>query len=101
MRRAEDICFDAGHTPTTLLGALQTCAAAGLRLASPAELALAFQHEGAPEIAEWVDGYYENSGSVLVTQGTLMSEGSDRSLNIGHDDISQPYHYRCVTSRTN
>ena len=58
-QNAGDICFEnTAHTGDPFVDAVKTCAAAGLRLPTMPELALVFEHSGAPQIAQWVATEY-------------------------------------------
>jgi hypothetical protein len=104
MQQAADICFEpALRTSATFGDALQTCASVGLRLPTLAELALAFDHLGAPQPSQWVSTqYFDQSASATSVLAGLLGEDGSRNFQFGTDSASvhtQPY--RCVTSATN
>ncbi|MGH2974553.1 MAG: hypothetical protein ACRDLL_06775 [Solirubrobacterales bacterium] len=103
LQDAGDVCFESsGHVGDPLVGAVKTCADEGLRLPTLPELALVFEHAGAPQIAQWVaTEYADDNGTVTIRKGALLSENASRQLSTGTDSASQSYHYRCVTSATN
>jgi hypothetical protein len=102
MRRAADVCYEPElRANATLETALATCAGAGLRLPRPSELALAFEHEGAPQEFQWVDAW-SRSLEAKLTVGNILRNGEDRSLELGWNALSDVrIRYRCVTSPTN
>jgi hypothetical protein len=54
MRSVAGLCFDgAGRASANWLTALKACATAGARLPTVAELALVFEHLGAPQPSQW------------------------------------------------
>ncbi len=103
LRQAGDICFEDSIRPAaTLADALKTCASAGRRLPSLAELTLVFDHLGAPLDAEWVaTEFWDDNGHFVAKEGALVGEDQARRLDLSADDSSLHYHYRCVTSATN
>ncbi len=102
--QAADICVEPGlRTVATFGDALQTCATAGRRLPTLAELALAFDHLGASQPSQWVSTQYvdSNGPNTSFLAGLLGDDGS-RALQFGYDATTvhtEPY--RCVTSATN
>ena len=102
--RAADICVEPALRADATFGrALQACASAGRRLPTVAELALAFEHLGAPQPSQWVATQYfdQSAGGTSLLAGLLGNDGS-RTLQFGADSASvhiQPY--RCVSSATN
>lgn len=102
--QAADICVEPDlRAGATLPDALQTCVRVGRRLPTLAELALAFDHLGAPQPSQWVaTQYFDQSAGGTSILGGLLSDDGSRTLQFGADSASvhtQPY--RCVTSATN
>jgi hypothetical protein len=99
LQKAGDICFEPStRSADTFVNALTSCARAQRRLPSDAELALVFEHSGAPQSDQWVDSH------VLDPNGSFafaLSENSSRRISLrgGADDV--PRVYRCVISPTN
>jgi hypothetical protein len=101
--RAADLCFDPNPRPDlTMANALKACALAQMRLPSAGELALVFDHVGAPQIPEWVD---TEAASVNDQQlhfwGTTLEQDSSRVLRFGALGPAQAAPFRCVTSAAN
>lgn len=107
LHRAGDICFEAETRPgATWLDALATCARAQRRLPTAAELALAYDHLGAPQPHEWVSGYFIDNTSPPPSSGgpaygETLTNTASRKLNYDNWPIdSTAPEYRCVTSPT-
>jgi hypothetical protein len=103
--RAADLCFDPNPRPDlTMANALKTCALAQMRLPSAGELALVFDHVGAPQIPEWVG---TEAASVTTPDqqlhfwGTTLEQDASRVLSFGARGPAQAAPFRCVTSATN
>jgi hypothetical protein len=80
-----------------------TCALAQRRLPDEGELALAFDHLGAPQDGQWVVSHYYVSrppGSDQVV-ASLLYEDSARNILLQGDVVTNNAPYRCVTSATN
>jgi hypothetical protein len=101
LQRAADICFETSLRPdATLPDALKTCAGAQRRLPSDAELALVFDHSGAPQQFQWVATHATDiAGSTTYTKGSAMREDDSRTLILSaFDATGVTWGYRCVTS---
>lgn len=103
--RAADLCFDPNPRPDlTMANALKMCASAQMRLASAGELALVFDHVGAPQIPEWVD---TEAASVTTPDqqlhfwGTTLEQDASRVVSFGARGPAQAASFRCVTSAAN
>jgi hypothetical protein len=101
--RAADLCFDPNpRSDLTMANALKTCALAQMRLPSAGELALVFDHVGAPQIPEWVD---TEAASVTDQQvhfwGTTLEQDASRVLSFGALGPAQAAPFRCVTAAAN
>jgi hypothetical protein len=109
LQQAADICFE--PTPRGYArwqDALKTCASAQLRLPSPAELALAFDHSGAPQDPEWTSTAFRDSvwnGTTNNVQQlvTIIEQNASRDIQTNYAENSSAvfFHYRCVTNATN
>ncbi|MGI8411581.1 MAG: hypothetical protein ACR2QA_03615 [Solirubrobacteraceae bacterium] len=82
LQRAADTCFEFVLRPAaTIPDALGTCAGAQRRLPSAGELALVFDHLGAPQGNEWVaTPYSAEIKGVLQRLGTLLAEDTSRKI---------------------
>lgn len=90
LRQAADVCFEANLRPAlSYVNALIKCGRAQLRLPDYGELALAFDHLGAPQDLQWASG-----GS-----GNAIREDSARQITV--PIAGGPLPFRCVTSPTN
>ena len=94
-----DICFDKNPRPgAPFTSALKTCALAGMRLPSVAEMAEIFNETGAPQNYEWFDvPYYVNS---QLDEGQIEQTAS-RDLVISYTYDGRSDSYRCVRTPTN
>jgi len=100
--RNADLCFDFTlHADSTQAEALRTCALAGLRLPTVAELALVFENLGANQPFQWVE-HYSRDITNGFTIGYILRNRADRSLELGWNALeSVRIPYRCVTSMVN
>ncbi|MGI8430244.1 MAG: hypothetical protein ACR2OB_13315 [Solirubrobacteraceae bacterium] len=103
LQRAADTCFEPALRPAaTFPDALGTCAVAQRRLPSASELALVFDHLGAPQENEWIaTPYVAEISGVLQHLGTLLAEDTSRKIRAFADVSPNSWSYRCVTSPTN
>jgi hypothetical protein len=93
-------CYDRlPRGPAGYLDALQTCARAGLRIPSEGDLALVFDHVGAPQRSQWTSGHTQSSDG-KDTLGAWMSEDASRTLTLKYYVVSIRLLYRCVTTPT-
>jgi hypothetical protein len=95
------ICVEASPRPVaTYPTALQRCAAAQRRLPDEGELALAFDHLGAPQTQQWAASHFFD-GSVY--EASWMAEDTNRALSLGAVGPLENVEiaYRCVTSPLN
>ena len=105
LHRAGDLCFEPEpRSGASWRDALATCARAQMTLPTAGQLALAYDHLGAPQFDEWVAGYYvDNTGPPPSNGGpaygqTLYDTSSrDLSFHIYPMSSTTPV-YRCVTS---
>jgi hypothetical protein len=103
---AADICVEPSLRPfATYTAALQTCAAAQRRLPDEGELALAFEHLGAPQQSEWAVSHFFNPSSSKDWAPTLSNDAS-RTVFLGSTGPvggagTVQAAYRCVTSPLN
>jgi hypothetical protein len=107
LHRAGDICFETDtRSGATWLEAVANCARAQMRLPTAAELALAYDHLGAPQLHEWVAGYYiDNTGTPPSgggpAYGETLTNTASRQLNYDIRPVTSTVpEYRCVTSPT-
>jgi hypothetical protein len=107
LHRAGDICFESDtRFDATWLEAVATCARAQMRLPTAAELALVYDHLGAPQFDEWVSGYYVDNtgpppGNGGPSYGQTLYDTSSRQLAFRIRSLySTTPDYRCVTSPT-
>jgi hypothetical protein len=98
MHQAKDLCFEFDLRPAAdFRTALETCGAAGLRVPDMAEAVEAFNDLGAPQNAEWTDGFYFDT----TFQGVEINEDSNRTLQFGTAAYTSSLPYRCVTTASN
>jgi len=65
--RAGDLCYEVNPRPAaSYTSALKACALDQRRLPSDGELALVFDHLGAPQDAQWVSGHWRESNSTFT-----------------------------------
>jgi hypothetical protein len=104
LRRAGDLCFEPTARPggTSWEEAIRTCARAQLRLPNAGELALVFDHLGAPQGRHWVaNAYFDANGSDNRGYGGAVMEEPDRTLLAERAYLEGGnVVYRCVTSAT-
>jgi hypothetical protein len=103
LHRAGDICFEPDlRTDTSYTDALAVCARAQLRLPSPGELALAFDHLTAPQMLQWVSAGVDYQGfPVRSPDANLMGNTSSRNITTQQTGSGFTNPYRCVTSASN
>src|SRR3954470_8571297 len=94
LAHAGDLCFEFEQRPaTSYTNALKACALVQRRLPNEGELALVFDHLGAPQDAQWVAGHWTDNNVIL---GAALSENSSRELQLGGTNVNAAF--RCVTS---
>jgi len=99
LRRAADICFDPSpRAAAGWLQAVKTCASAQGRLPDAGELALVFDHLGAPQGDQWITAPL-NSGP--QGEAAVLGDDNSRNLLLAFSSLPVPEPYRCVTSVTN
>jgi hypothetical protein len=100
LQRAADLCFETSLRPqATLDVALKTCASAQRRLPTDAELALIFDHSGAPQPFQWVATHATDiNGSNTYTKASALREDESRNIIFSAFDVSVTFNYVCVTS---
>ena len=99
LQRAADICFDPSpRAPAGWLQAVRTCAAAQSRLPDAGELALVYDHLGAPQDDEWITAPF-NAGP--QGEAAVLGDDSSRNLSLAFSSLPVGEPYRCVTSGTN
>ena len=101
LAHAADLCFEFDLRPKAkYTAALKACALDQRRLPNEGELALVFDHLGAPQTAQWVTGHWVESATTVKA---TLSEDSSRELSVfGFDDSGVfTFPFRCVTSATN
>jgi hypothetical protein len=103
LHRAADLCFEfTERAPTSYTDALKTCALAQRRLPDEGELALVFDHLGAPQDEQWASGHYQlEVGGLFLDFGVGLSEDQDRNFTLIGQLATKGKPYRCVTSATN
>jgi hypothetical protein len=75
---------------------------AQLRLPSAGELALAFDHLGAPQEAQWsTTEYSDDNGSTINYFGTRIAENASRTISFSTVPTDAIMPFRWVTSATN
>ncbi len=105
MLRAGDLCYETQLRHDNWPTAIQTCAAAGRHLPDADELALVFEHLGAPQDDEWVSTWWNDASQNGIAEvAGIVSENDSRQLIYqgGIRDIpDNRIGYRCVSSPTN
>jgi hypothetical protein len=102
LQLAGDVCFEPTLRPVAnYVTALATCASAQRRLPTDGELALVFDHVGAPQQIEWTSSHFFDGNNFAAA--TLFDDQS-RVIHLvttspADGNPSDPY--RCVTSPTN
>ncbi len=97
--RAGDLCYESDlRSAATYPTALKACALDQRRLPDAGELALVFDHLGAPQTRQFVAGHFFDQD---MAWGSALIEDSSRILHSSAvaENLSAPY--RCVTSATN
>ena len=96
--RAGDLCYEVNPRPAaSYTSALKACALDQRRLPSDGELALVFDHLGAPQDAQWVSGHWRESNSTFTA---FLEENASRQIIPGGTDGFNAA-FRCVTSAAN
>jgi hypothetical protein len=96
--RAGDLCYEVNPRPAAKYPeALKACALDQRRLPSEGELALVFDHLGAPQDAQWVAGHWRENNSTFTA---FLEENSSRQIILGGTNGLNAA-FRCVTSATN
>ena len=96
--RAGDLCYEVNPRPAaSYASALKSCALDQRRLPSDGELALVFDHLGAPQNAQWVSGHWRENNSTFTA---FLEEDSSRQIIPGGTNGFNAA-FRCVTSATN
>jgi hypothetical protein len=96
--RAGDLCYEVNPRPAAKYPeALKACALDQRRLPSEGELALVFDHLGAPQDAQWVAGHWRENNSTFTA---FVEENSSRQIILGGTNGLNAA-FRCVTSATN
>ncbi len=100
MAATHGLCVESDQRPTAgFMEALQTCAAAGRRLPTLGEAALAFEALGAPQPLQWASDLTWQESPVRLL-GLLISADESRALAINPADVSIDVPFRCVASPT-
>ena len=96
--RAGDLCYEVNSRPAAKYPeALKACALDQRRLPDEGELALVFDHLGAPQDAQWVSGHWRENNSTFTA---LLEENASRQIILsGTNGLNAAF--RCVTSATN
>jgi hypothetical protein len=83
--------------------ATKICARAQLRLPNAGELALVFDHLGAPQPDQWVaNAYFDANGSNDSAYGGVIFSDANRNVFAKRTSLnSTDVGFRCVTSATN
>ena len=98
LAHAGDLCFEFEKRPaTSYTNALKACALVQRRLPNEGELALVFDHLGAPQDAQWVAGHWSENNSIFTA---FLYENSSREILLGGTNGLNAA-FRCVTSATN
>ncbi|TMK40479.1 MAG: hypothetical protein E6G56_07405 [Actinobacteria bacterium] len=102
-QQAGDVCFERPlRTAATFEDALKTCARAGRRLPSDAELTAVFEHSGAPQAQQWVATHHRDAnGTALSALGATLEEDTSRNFGFRDTPLSNTFPFRCVTSPAN
>jgi hypothetical protein len=96
--RAGDLCYEVNKRPAAHYEeALKACALDQRRLPNEGELALVFDHLGAPQDAQWVAGHWRENNSTFTA---FLEENSSRQMIPGGTKGLNAA-FRCVTSATN
>lgn len=96
--RAGDLCYEVNpRPPASYTTALKACALDQRRLPDEGELALVFDHLGAPQDSQWVAGHWRENNSTFAA---LIEENSSRQITLGGTN-GLTAAFRCVTSVTN
>ena len=96
--RAGDLCYEVNKRPAAHYEeALKACALDQRRLPDEGELALVFDHLGAPQDSQWVAGHWRENNSTFAA---LLEENSSRQIILGGTNGLNAA-FRCVTSATN
>ena len=96
--RAGDLCYEVDPRPAaSYAAALKACALDQRRLPSDGELALVFDHLGAPQDAQWVSGQWRENNVVFTA---FLEENASREIIPGGTNGFNAA-FRCVTSATN
>jgi hypothetical protein len=96
--RAGDLCYEVNSRPAaSYTNALKACALDQRRLPNDGELALVFDHLGAPQDAQWVAGHWRENNSTFTA---FLEENSSRQIIPGGTNGLNAA-FRCVTSATN
>ena len=81
----------------TWRAAMSTCTAAGRRLPSTSEVALAFDNLDATQLVQWTSNIYVESNAGYAM---LMSQDSSRTLAYNPALLTLVAPYRCVATPT-
>jgi hypothetical protein len=101
LTRAADLCFEASTRDSAPYAtALKRCAAVNLRLPTDGELALVYEHSGAPQQSQWTASHFENVDA-LQFYGSWLAMDEGRNLLYGASSVNSAQIYRCVTSPRN
>jgi hypothetical protein len=96
--RAGDICYEVNPRPAaSYTNALKACALDQRRLPDEGELALVFDHLGAPQDAQWVAGHWRENNSTFTA---FIEENPSRQIIPGGTNGFNAA-FRCVTSAAN
>jgi hypothetical protein len=83
LRQAADICFEDALRPgASFPTALKACATSGRRSPTDAELALVFDHTGAPQVQQWVATHHRDAnGTSLESYASTLEENSSPTID--------------------
>jgi hypothetical protein len=99
LQRAGDVCFSRTRlAPASWPAALQVCRSRQLRLPTPGELALMYDHNDALQNAAWTDVGYAYTGG--GTRALTLAQTTTRVLQTGDTPRNLALAYYCVTSPT-
>jgi hypothetical protein len=107
LAHAGDLCFEFDLRPLApYTAALKACALDQRRLPNEGELALVFDHLGAPQSLQWAAGHWgpgTTSFQGTTNVGAVLSETSARDIRLFGVDAGPGFQapFRCVTSATN
>jgi hypothetical protein len=103
LHRAADLCFEVNERAlASYTDALKTCALAQRRLPDEGELALVFDHLGAPQDIHWASGHYQlDLAGNFLDFGVALSEDPADNISLIGQLATKAETYRCVTSATN